>query len=124
MRNEESIKSPLNDEGYTQKELISDNIKERHYSEDSVDSVTQNRIPTKLKKTFYCSLLLFIFGVFLFIFGTVEWNRIGINNSYYFFILGLILLIPGVYYSFLFCKAKQVKSLDMRRTVYQHIPEL
>ena len=67
---------------------------------------------------------LFIFGVFLFIFGTVEWNRIGINNSYYFFILGLILLIPGVYYSFLFCKAKQVKSLDMRRTVYQHIPEL
>jgi hypothetical protein len=41
-----------------------------------------------------------------------------------FWVLGGIVMIPGGYYSYQFCKARRSKSLEERDEILEQIPEL
>jgi hypothetical protein len=91
----------------------------------SVDSVARGKVPRKLKKTLVCAVILFILGVVLLAVGieenvrTERWLR-GLP----FYVLCLIVLIPGGFYTYQFCRAKVEKDVDERREILSKIPEL
>ena len=72
-------------------------------STNSSDSIAKNRIPRKLKKTFYYSLLLFLIAIILLIVGIEESVRNErFSDGMAFYILSFIVFIPGGYYVFQF----------------------
>jgi len=89
------------------------------------DSIFHNRLPTKLKKTFYISILLVILGLGLLIAGVIiAINTNNIQESFSYWILSIICLIPGVYYSVQFLRAKREQNEDYRREILDEIPTL
>ncbi len=95
------------------------------HSTETKDSVSHNKIPKKLFKTFLCALSLFIvglisIGVAIYKFAKTDEIYTGIA----FIFLGIITLIPGGYYLYQFVKAKRQKDIDKRREVLEDIPEL
>jgi hypothetical protein len=84
-----------------------------------------NEIPKKLKKTFYCSLTLFILGVLLVIVGLI--HTITSNNfskGIPFWSIGGIVLIPGTYYTLAFHKIRKEKNEDVKKEMLDEIPEI
>jgi hypothetical protein len=89
------------------------------------DSVYFNRIPSKLKKTFCFSIFLVIIGIGLLIAGIVKGIIFSdIRESFPFIILSIICLIPGVYYSIQFIRAKIEIDPDYRREILDEIPSI
>ncbi len=104
---------------------VKENIRLSVNTSYSSDSVAKNRIPRKLKKTFYYSLLLLLTAIILLIVGIEENVR---NNRFKdglsFYILSLLVFIPGGYYVYQFVKAKISRDVENRREILQSIPEL
>ena len=91
-------------------------------SEKSTDSF---KIPQNLKKTFCFSLFLFTLGVTLIIMGFVhQINSFDPGRGLTFWILGGLVLIPGGFYVYQFCKAKRTKDAEMRTEILNEIPEI
>lgn len=91
----------------------------------SEDSIAKNKIPRRIKKTLYCSLLLLILGLVLTIVGIEKTIRTNdFTYLYSLVILGVILLIPGVFYIVKFTRAKCAKDEELRREILEDIPEV
>ena len=94
----------------------------------SISSSTQYKkffVPKRLKKTFYCVISLLILGLILITIGIV---RAVIYKSFYeglsFFLLATLILIPGSFYTYQFCKAKLTSDPDRRKEIILDIPQL
>ena len=81
-----------------------------------------NTFPTKLKKTLLITTSLFIIGISMLIYGLFELALDG--DGIGFILTGCILLIPGVFYSIKFLRAKFTKDAIKRAEIYESIPEL
>jgi hypothetical protein len=91
----------------------------------SEDSIAQNKIPRRLKKTFYYSLILLVTAIILLIIGIEESFRNGsFQDGISFYVLSIIVFIPGGYYVYQFFKAKMAKDVENKRGIFEHIPEL
>jgi hypothetical protein len=94
-------------------------------STGSKDSVALNRVPKRLKKTFFCALTLFLIGVVLLVVGLEESiRREDVFNGLTFGFIAILVLIPGAYYTCKFWKARNTKELEDRREILETIPEL
>jgi hypothetical protein len=83
------------------------------------------KIPVNLKKTFYFSLFLFSIGLTLIILGFIHQVRnLDPGKGLTFWILGSIVLIPGGFYTYQFCKASRAKDLDQRKDILNEIPDI
>lgn len=93
-----------------------------------VDKFDQNKkfeIPKALKKSFYCSLSLLVLGIILIILGLIKIiNSESFTEGLPFGILSFVLLIPGIFYTYQFLKAKYTKDVDLRLEIFSEIPEL
>jgi hypothetical protein len=102
---------------------VANNDEEKDQADLNV--VEKFHVPQNLRKTFFCSLSLFIVGLTLIGIGFIREIAetvpgVGIT----FWTLGGIVLIPGGYYSYQFYKAKKSKSDDERNDILDQIPEL
>lgn len=87
------------------------------------DSISYNRIPSRLKKTFYISILFVIFGFGLLITGIIKArDSPSIQDSFVYLIISVIFLIPGGYYLAQFIRAKAEIDEDIRREILDDIP--
>lgn len=99
-------------------------------SEESIDRDLKYidekfQVPLNLKKTFFCSFILFMIGTTLIIIGFIEdIATMDPGKGITFWCLGGILLIPGGYYSYQFYKAKKTKDMQEREDILSEIPEL
>jgi len=87
------------------------------------DSVTNNQIPRRLRKTFTCSLVLFLLGIVLLILGIIK--SVDENDFFSgltFLMLSIIVLIPGAFYMYQFFKAKREQDVNIRREILDDIP--
>ena len=82
-------------------------------------------LPSKLKRTFWCSATLLIIGVTLIILGFFE-NVYGSipGEGISFWVLGGILIIPGGYYSWQFYKAMKSTDTETRDDILDEIPQI
>jgi hypothetical protein len=91
----------------------------------SIDSVEQNIVPKRLKRTCCCSIALFISGILLLAVGIEESVRgENFDDGFAFFILSFLVFIPGGFYVFQFCRAKLSKNVEERREILDNIPTL
>jgi len=99
-------------------------------SEESIDKDLREveerfHVPTHLKKTFLCSLLLFIIGGTLFGIGFIQdVAAADPGKGITFWCLGGIVMIPGGYYSYQFYKARKTHDIQEREDILNEIPEL
>ncbi len=123
--NRSKSSSMLREELETNASLHIEDIEQyRASSQNSNNSIIINNIPSRLKKTFFCSLSLLIIGIILLSIGIEEWIR---NKEFYngmpFIILSIIVLIPGLYYIYQFMRAKLTNDQEERREIYNEIPD-
>ena len=79
--------------------------------------------PPKLKITFYFVILLTIIGILLLIFSIFEiFTNFNLKSFICKIILSIFLLIPGLYYIYLFIKAYYEKDEDNKNDIYNEIP--
>ncbi len=89
------------------------------------DSIIENKIPKKLRRTLIFCILFVLIGIGLLITGIIHAGLYDdIQSSFPFWILSLLCLIPGVYYSIQFIRAKFEKNISYRREIIDDIPEL
>ena len=83
-------------------------------------------IPANLKRTLVIVLCAAIFGLSLMGFGFVSTltGFLPSNGSRILLILGCLILIPGVYYSFRFYRARVARSAYARKEIFDSIPRL
>ena len=99
-------------------------------SEESIDkdlrmSDEKFEVPPHLKKTFICSLILFVIGATLIGIGFIQdVAAADPGKGITFWTLGGIVMIPGGYYSYQFFKAKRTKNFSDREDILSEIPEL
>lgn len=99
-------------------------------SEESIDKDLKMadhkfHVPENLKKTFICSLILFIIGATLIGIGFIQdVAEADPGKGITFWTLGGIVMIPGGYYSYQFYKAKKAKDEKEREDILSEIPEL
>ena len=87
--------------------------------------IAKFKIPQNLQKTFRFIIILTIIGIILFFCGLVKaiLNR-NFFEGIFFWILAILVLIPGGFYSFQFIKAKRAKTLFQRQEILDKIPKL
>ena len=101
---------------------------ESNIGSDEVEDIQKKQdsykfeLPNVFKKTFIVVTLLFVLGVLLLILGIVFLvvNNTGIS----FLVLAVILLIPGVFYTIQFCRARYSKNSDKSEDILRNIPQL
>ena len=83
------------------------------------------KIPSNLKKTFNFIIALTIIGIFLIFCGIIKavMNN-NIFEGFFFWILSLLILIPGGYYNCQFYEAKRAKTETERKEILDRIPKL
>ena len=82
-------------------------------------------IPSNLKKTFKFIIALSIIGIILFFCGILKAIlQKNILGGIFFWILSLLVLIPGGFYSLQFYKAKKAKTEFERQEILNKIPKL
>ncbi len=87
------------------------------------DSIHYNRIPSSIKKTFCISIIFVFLGFGLFITGIIKaMDSPSIQDSFVYWILSILCLIPGGYYFSQFLRAKAEKDEDIRREILDDIP--
>ena len=83
------------------------------------------KIPSNLKKTFNFIIVLTIVGIILIFCGIIKAvMKHNIFEGFFFWILSILVLIPGGYYSFQFYKAKRAKTETERKEILDRIPKL
>ena len=82
-------------------------------------------IPQDLKKTYKMTLLLTITGIILILCGIIKavLNK-KFGGGVMFWILAILVLIPGGFYSYQFFKAKMSKNQYERQEIFDTIPRL
>jgi hypothetical protein len=96
-----------------------------HDLTEHFDDIQKFKVPLSLKKTFFCSMGLFMIGITLIILGCIEEVReADPGKGITFWVLGSIVLIPGGYYTYQFYKAKKARTYDERQEILDEIPEL
>ncbi len=83
------------------------------------------KVPPALKKTFIVTVVLAGLGLVLFILGFIE--EVAMHDpgrGITFWVLGLVVMIPGGYYSYQFWKAKRCEDEYKRNEILDQIPEL
>jgi len=79
--------------------------------------------PPKLKKTFFFVIFLTIIGVLLLIYSIIEiFINFNLKSIICKIILSIFVLIPGLYYTYLFIKAYYEKDEDNKNDIYNEIP--
>lgn len=87
------------------------------------DSIHYNRIPSRLKKTFFISIFLVILGLSLLVIGIIKaLDSPSIQDSFIYWIMSILCIIPGGYYFAQFIRAKSEKDEDIRREIFDDIP--
>ena len=83
------------------------------------------KIPSNLKRTFKFIIALSIIGIILFFCGILKAIlQKNILGGIFFWILSLLVLIPGGFYSYQFYKAKRAKTEFERQEILDKIPKL
>jgi len=96
-----------------------------HDLTEHFDDIQKFKVPPSLKKTFLCSMGLFMVGITLIILGCIEEvAEADPGKGITFWVLGSIVLIPGGYYTYQFYKAKKARTYDERQEILDEIPEL
>ena len=104
------------------KEHVVDNLNLEH---NITEKPKKFKIPSTLKKTFIVTMILAILGVGLIICGFIKAVAEHTpGGGLMFWILGGVVLIPGGYYSYQFCKAKRAKQDYIRQDILDNIPQL
>ena len=87
--------------------------------------ISKFKIPQNLKKTFRFIIILTIIGIILIFCGIAKaiMNR-NVLEGIFFWILAILVLIPGGFYSFQFCKAKRAKTEFQRQEILDKIIKL
>lgn len=88
-------------------------------------SLGKFEIPISLKKTFVCTITLFLLGITLIIIGSIQQVRessLGVGITLW--CLGGIVIVPGGYYAYQFYKAKKAQSEEDRDDILNEIPQL
>ena len=79
--------------------------------------------PPKLKNTFYFVIFLTIIGILVLIISIYEiFTNFNLKSFICKIILSIFLLIPGLYYIYLFIKAYYEKDEDNKNDIYNEIP--
>jgi hypothetical protein len=100
-------------------------ISQEHSNNDLNPPIEKFKVPSNLKKTFFCSLALFALGCTLIGIGFIRQIILSVPGlGITFWVLGGIVLIPGGYYSYQFYKAKKSQSEEEREEILENIPEL
>lgn len=90
-----------------------------------LNSFYSKRIPSKFKKTLYLCIFLLILGLGLIVIGTIiAISSNNVQDAFSYYILGIICLIPGVYYTIQFIRAKSEEDEEYRREILDEIPTL
>lgn len=77
------------------------------------------------KKAVFLSFFYLILGSVMFCLGFLpKIQELHPFSGYIFHGAGIILLIPGVYFSCLICKAYRVKDEEERNSILREIPEM
>ena len=83
------------------------------------------KIPENLQRTFKIIIILTIIGILLFFCGVAKAIvKKNIFEGIFFWILAILVLIPGVFYCFQFIKAKRAKTEFQRNEILDQIPKL
>ena len=91
-------------------------------SNDSNDEFT---IPPELHKTFIMTSILTIVGIILILVGILQSVITGrVLGGIMFWILSILVLIPGGFYSFQFYRAKNAQKYYERQEILDSIPKL
>jgi len=66
-----------------------------------------------------------VLGVILFIIGVLKVAYLeSLNEGIPFFVIGMIVLVPGVFYTYQFFKARFIADVDERHEIFSDIPQL
>ncbi len=122
----ENIHKNTNNSGISNNHKLNLDIRSDEYIDKDLQEIgVKFEIPFHLKKTFTCSLILFILGITLIGIGFIEdIAEADPFKGITFWAIGGIVLIPGGYYSYQFYKAKKTRDLQEREDILNEIPEL
>lgn len=99
--------------------------KEMSFASYQKDFRKSFHLPRKLRKTFCCVVSLLILGIILFIIGILKVKyQESLNEGIPFFVIGTIVLVPGVFYTYQFFKARYIADIDERHEIFSDIPQL
>ena len=84
----------------------------------------QHWLPDNLKRTCRFTSVLFILGVILLLVGLADSLITEFSNGIPFIVLGMILIIPGGFYSYKFYSAYKEIDDDTRDEILSEIPEI
>ena len=100
------------------------NVKQ-NIENDEVFRTEKFKVPSHLKKTFICTVVLAGLGIILIILGSIrQIAAADPGKGITFWVLGSIVTIPGGYYSYQFYRAKRAQDMQERDEILDDIPEL
>lgn len=116
--------SSLSNRHENQWEIINNSISNSNYNSSDLDSNT-SIIPSKTKKVFIMTIGLLFFGLVLIFFGLISYIFNPETSQYIScFILGTLLLIPGVYYIYQFYIIKKTKNKYEKERIINSLPKI
>ena len=117
--NLELKEKPHNEIDYSYNYRVHENI------ETDIKNKNKFKIPKELKKTFIIVLILAILGIVLIICGFIKAiSDAAPGGGIMFWVLGIVVMIPGGFYSYQFYKAKKAKEEYRRQDILDNIPQL
>ena len=117
--NLELKEKPHNEIDYNYNFRVHENI------ETDIKNKNKFKIPKELKKTFIIVLILAILGIVLIICGFIKAiSDATPGGGIMFWVLGIVVMIPGGFYSYQFYKAKKAKEEYRRQDILDNIPQL
>ena len=117
--NLELKEKPHNEIDYSYNYRVHENI------ETDIKNKNKFKIPKELKKTFIIVLILAILGIVLIICGFIKAiSDATPGGGIMFWVLGIVVMIPGGFYSYQFYKAKKAKEEYRRQDILDNIPQL
>ena len=128
--NNSDLNSPKNEDNILQiKETKNKNLNEienlKNVKMENSNINNEFIIPPELKKTYKITILLTITGIILILSGITKAIIIKrISGGIMFWILAILVLIPGGFYSYQFYKAKTSKREYERQEIFDSIPKL
>ena len=101
------------------------NFKVHENIETDIKNKNKFKIPKELKKTFIIVLILAILGITLIICGFIKAiSDATPGGGIMFWVLGIVVMIPGGFYSYQFYKARKAKEEYRRQDILDNIPQL
>ena len=117
--NLELKEKPHNEIDYSYNYRVHENV------ETDIKNKNKFKIPKELKKTFIIVLILAILGIVLIICGFIKAiSDATPGGGIMFWVLGIVVMIPGGFYSYQFYKAKKAKEEYRRQDILDNIPQL